>query len=424
MLVDALRLDRGTLRSPRETPQGFLRVDGYATRVGVLEYADPTYPGGIRRELRLPEELFDPASLASYEAAPVTDDHPPEMVTAHNATAYARGTVMASARRDGDHVAVELTLTDAALIGKARRGKVELSSGYAIKLDPTPGVHASYGRYDAVQRHIRINHVAVVDVGRAGPTARIRMDALSSLGAGALASISQCGEHTAPAHGALSATRVEMPPMADTDTKMTHLAELAASEKMRADKAEGERNDATARAEKAEGQVEVLTKTVEQLQLERRDDAALAAKDAEIKLKSERIDALERELTANPAKIATAVKARVALERDAARVLGADARFDDLDDRSVMLLVLEKRGVAVDAERGDAHIHGAFEATVKNFVAGRDALRSINRDMPQPVPVPTAPAGDGRTDAAPAVPLTAKQAREQMVTRQRNAWRG
>lgn len=423
MSAVAYRLDRGALRSPRETAQGFLRVDGYATRVGVLEYSDPTYPGGVRRELRLPEDLFDPASLASYEGASVTDDHPPELVTANNAVAFERGTVMTTARRDGDHVAVDMQIKDAGLIRKVKAGKVELSSGYVIKLDATPGVHPLYGRYDARQYDIRVNHVAVVDVGRAGPTARIRTDSADSpaetrirMDASALVSC----DCTSPPHPPLTTPSVQDFTMADktnTTPNQNAIAELYAAEKLRADGAESKLTAETARADKAEGQVAVLNATVEQLRLERRDDAVLAAKDAEIKLLTERLDASQREVNSMPEKLAAGIKERVELERKASRVLGADARFDGLSDRDVIMLVLEKRGVSFDPTRTDAHLRGSFETTVANHAAGEAALRSIATNMPA-VDAPAA-----RTDSNSNTPLSPKQARDRMVAAQRNAWK-
>src|SRR4026207_69959 len=51
----AIRFDIGMLRSPKVTPQGFLKVDGSASRPGVFLYQNPD--GSERRELRLPEEV-------------------------------------------------------------------------------------------------------------------------------------------------------------------------------------------------------------------------------------------------------------------------------------------------------------------------------------------------------------------------------
>jgi hypothetical protein len=54
-----------------------------------------------------------------------------------------------------------------------RKGKRELSLGYYAKIDWTPGETPKGEAYDGVQRDIRINHLAVVDSARAGPTCRI-----------------------------------------------------------------------------------------------------------------------------------------------------------------------------------------------------------------------------------------------------------
>ena len=80
-------------------------------------------------------------------------------------------------RKDGEFVAGELLVTDADLIKKLEDGAArELSCGYNCDLDEKPGVTADGLRYDAIQRNIRGNHVAVVPKGRAGPEARVRMD--------------------------------------------------------------------------------------------------------------------------------------------------------------------------------------------------------------------------------------------------------
>jgi hypothetical protein len=53
-------------------------------------------------------------------------------------------------------------------------GKRELSLGYKVRLDQTPGVWNGQ-EYDAIQKNIRINHLAIVSSGRAG-NARLNLD--------------------------------------------------------------------------------------------------------------------------------------------------------------------------------------------------------------------------------------------------------
>lgn len=173
-MATAYRIDAGTLRKPTRTPQGFLRVDGHASRVGVFEYRNAD--GTIRRELRLPEEVFRADSLASYEGASLTDGHPSVEVNPENVGSYERGAVTGPARRDGDHVAVTIVAKNAATIAKMERGETGLSTGYRLDIEEKPGVHPVYGAYDAIQRNIVVNHLAVGVVPRAGSTARVRMD--------------------------------------------------------------------------------------------------------------------------------------------------------------------------------------------------------------------------------------------------------
>lgn len=171
-----LRIDIGKLKPPEKTAQGFLKVEGYASRVGVFEYLRKD--GSVRRELRLPEEVFKAKALKGYEGAPLTNNHPAKKVTSKTAKAVSVGHVQGYARRDGDHVAVTTMIMDESAINDVQtRGKRGLSAGYHVDLDETPGTHPVYGEYDAIQRNLEINHLAIVDFPRAGDTARLRMDA-------------------------------------------------------------------------------------------------------------------------------------------------------------------------------------------------------------------------------------------------------
>lgn len=168
------RFDRGTLRKPSKDPRGALHVDGYATRVGVFEYADGR--GGIRRELRLPEEVYAKKHLDSYRGAPMTFLHPNEWVTPDNSKRLQVGTVLDAGRRDDPFITIASTISDADAMKKIDEGVQELSVGYSVDLEEQPGVHPEFGKYDAIQRNLVVNHVAIVPRGRAGREARLRVD--------------------------------------------------------------------------------------------------------------------------------------------------------------------------------------------------------------------------------------------------------
>lgn len=167
------RADRGRIEDYTDS-NGFLRVPGSAARTGILVYKNAD--GTERRELVLPEELFSEESLKSLSGAPVTHLHPQESITPENYSLYAQGSIHGQPRRDGDQLVVELSINGKDAIDAVRGGKHELSLGYAVELDETPGEWQGQ-RYDAVQRNRVYNHIAIVPRGRAGRECRINFDA-------------------------------------------------------------------------------------------------------------------------------------------------------------------------------------------------------------------------------------------------------
>jgi hypothetical protein len=180
-----LRIDAVTVhrQDAEVTPEGFHLFAAHYARTGNQDYDDGR--GGIITEYRPDTEVFSDESLASYDLRPLTDLHPPRNVTTDTARMLARGAVSAGKRHaDGVHVAGRLAVWDGPLIKKfldafARGDAMQLSAGYELDLDHTPGTAPDGRRYDAVQRNIRINHVAAVPLGRAG-TARVLADSFAN----------------------------------------------------------------------------------------------------------------------------------------------------------------------------------------------------------------------------------------------------
>ena len=159
---------------------GYLRCDGRLTRVGVFPYRQTN--GTIRRELRLPQEVFDAEALSSFGLVPLTNNHPSEMLDSINTRKYQVGSVI-SPRADDEFVTASVLVTDAGAIEDIENGKRELSCGYNCDLEfkagvtqGIPGVRDGL-KYDAIQTNIRGNHVAIVSKGRAGLEAALRLDA-------------------------------------------------------------------------------------------------------------------------------------------------------------------------------------------------------------------------------------------------------
>lgn len=157
-----------------KTDEGFLRDSPVVGRVGIQEYRKTD--GSVRRELRLPEEVFNPDSLASFIAKPITVDHPNGMVSSKNAHKVTVGAMLASGKQDGDTVRADIVIHSPESIGDRR----QLSLGYTAEMDETPGEWNGQ-KYDAIQRNIRVNHLSVVKSARAGAIARLNLDSNEEL---------------------------------------------------------------------------------------------------------------------------------------------------------------------------------------------------------------------------------------------------
>ena len=164
------RLDSIPVSDTYFTAEGYLVDHPIVTSVGIFEYLKG---GKIHRELRLPENVFDPESLASYKGKPIIITHQAGEVNKNNVQREAIGTIMSEGYQDGDDVRAEIVIhnTDA----MQRSGLKELSLGYSVDLDETPGVWNGQP-YDAIQTNIRINHLALVEAARAGEQARLNID--------------------------------------------------------------------------------------------------------------------------------------------------------------------------------------------------------------------------------------------------------
>lgn len=157
-------------------------VEGFATRAGVFEYM--LDDGSVQREFRPSDEVGAPESLATLARKPITNNHPQEFVDSQNAHRHTVGLLDGEVDwvmdfEDG-FVRVRGTVVDGNAIESMDRGRAELSCGYTADLDPTPGIFVDAAgtehEYDAVQRNIRYNHLALVDRGRAGSKVRLRLD--------------------------------------------------------------------------------------------------------------------------------------------------------------------------------------------------------------------------------------------------------
>jgi uncharacterized protein len=170
-----LRLDAGTQGTHfKELSNGWLYSEAVPCKVGILTYHRD---GKVIREFRPESEMFSEATLNSLRLLPVTLEHPEQPVlTAENTYLYQAGTVGDSIRREGNKVVQTIMITRKDAVDAVKSyTAVDLSLAYTCDIDNTPGEWRGI-KYDAVQRNVKGNHVAITKKGRAGSECAIRLD--------------------------------------------------------------------------------------------------------------------------------------------------------------------------------------------------------------------------------------------------------
>ena len=340
--------DRLTLDAPRRTREGYLVGRARAARTGVYDYAgseiDPKNEHGLRdkaivKVLRDDKTVFDRAAVQSFIGKPITNDHPATPVTADNWRDHARGAIM-GALRDGDYVAFDYLLTDAAAIAAVDAGKRELSNGYGAELEFGQFTAPDGTICDARQSKITGgNHVALVDRGRAGPDCAIK-------------DLAVCDALTADGLAELQAT---LTTKQEDRVKVTNLDGMSVN-----------LSDATAVEQTIATLDNKLTAALDSAKdAQTAHDKALATKDAEIDdLKTKVVDQAQIDALAD-AKADTVAKAKA--------VCG-----DKLPDTSGKT-VGEVRRMALDAkgidctDKSDDYIEARFDALTADAEGTRDS---------------------------------------------------
>ena len=152
-----------------KTPEGYLIcVDSVLARTGKQTYrrneifADSEDDRLIEVD-RKAEEVFSPETMASFENKPICVEHPDVDVTVDNISEFAVGFVrdIHKGEYEGEPVMLgTLVITDAKTIEEIENGEhTDLSCGYDCDIEDCDSPE---------QKHIRGNHIALCEHGRAG----------------------------------------------------------------------------------------------------------------------------------------------------------------------------------------------------------------------------------------------------------------
>ena len=331
--LDAIKTDRYQV-----TPEGFLTCDANVTRAGIFDYKDER--GQTIRELRSPEEVFAPASLATLSLIPVTFQHPEERrVTVDNNRRLNVGITGENVSHDEEFVSVAVKIMDKAVVAyvleRHDQGKdVELSCGYEAEVLPIAGEHATEGHYDAVQKNIRYNHLSIVPMGRAGHNVKLKLDAKpkeQTMFNFIRSALKIDGFH-------MDAIEAEVPKEAQSilsrlSAKLDEAVEVIRDRAARI-------VELTKKSDEAQAKIDTLTEEVEKLKT---DNADLSDPAGE--------------------KIQKIIADRKALEETAAKV---DVKTDGLSDKAVKVAVIQKQSPEFKADdRSDDYINARFDSVVE-----------------------------------------------------------
>lgn len=182
-MQNVIRFDLQFLgKNVKTTPQGFLVIPAYTARTGLQEYKK--LDGSTIVEYRPEEEVFSEGSMSSLRTAAVTNKHPITMVCPKTAkeimVGHTDGHIEKKHENGEGYLATNLVITHEDAIESVRKGRCEISNGYTCDLEFTPGEYNGE-KYDAIQRNIVNNHIAIVDRGRAGRNVRLKLDSLDAI---------------------------------------------------------------------------------------------------------------------------------------------------------------------------------------------------------------------------------------------------
>lgn len=352
------RFDLRQIGKAVKTDAGFLKCPVSATRVGVLRYFKPD--GTVFKELRLPEEVFAKDSMATLAGVPLTNRHPSELVDSKNAKKYMVGYTSDSVEnRDNKYLETTVTITDSKLIEEIEQNGIrEVSCGYTCQLDMMPGIYDGE-KYDAIQRNIRYNHLAVVDKGRAGPQVRLHLDSESAIFNDTELKLDLRTDNRQSEGGSMAKIKLGGAEY-DVDSGVAQAMDSALkdAEKKGFDNAMSE---------------EMKKKADKEMEAKKKTDA-LEAKVDELTAENKKLS----EQKMDDAKIQELVKARTDLLAKATPLVKADTKLDGMTDLEIKkaVIVAKNPDVKLD-EKSQDYIEARFDAIVEATPAKKssDALK-------------------------------------------------
>lgn len=365
------------IRPFERTPDGFLSGRAVVTSIGVFSYLKAD--GTVQKELRLPEEVFNPDTLNSMKLKPMTLTHPTEnggLVSPENVQSLQVGSLgdnptggrFGFEEVEGDNIncAIDLSITRADAINAVESGMNGLSMGYTCDLEKAvEGATWCGVEYDFIQRNIRYNHCAIVNRGRAGDNAKIvlRVDSADAILENTLTN----GIHDKTINRRNPMKKISLDGI-DYEADEKVIAVLKRTEK-RADEAEEEAEQKTSELDKLRAEFEEMKKSFEEklsaLTAEK-DEAEETAEKAKEEAEQAKAD------SADPKKLNELVNARMNLVSTAQKA-GVEVKGDEADMEIKKAIVAKVYPRANLDGKDDIYINARFDGAVEMLSDSQDA---------------------------------------------------
>ncbi len=357
METSVSRYDFAPITGSETTEEGYLRVWCRAARTGTQLYRRAD--GSQVREYRPPEEVSNPDSLTTFGMKPATWGHPPVLLDSANTKQFQIGYSGSQVRYNDGFVEVALVVTDQDAIEKIKRkDATEVSAGYKVDFDPTPGLTPEGEEYAGVQRNIRVNHIAIVPRGRAGPEVRLLMDRMDAADA-----VSFDPEWIRDSGSALQPCQPASPVMATVKLDGLEIDLPAES----ASAVQSFARDMERQLKAVSTERDELSSKLDSLQA---DFDALAYEKEAAEGRADALDERITELEGGSPRIDTAeldklVAARLATLQKLAPAFAEDFKFDGIDDASLYSQAFENlTGSAPREDAEPAYIQGVVDGII------------------------------------------------------------
>ena len=162
----------------RKTPEGYLRANAGLVKTGILEFGADELGVEDRGDeiinVYFPDDsVFSTGTLDSAEMKPVTLGHPSDFVDSDNYRQHAVGHLGNDIYPYQNTLIGSVMITDQTAIDAISEGIAETSIGYYVNIVPKSGVYNGINYDYTLTGPIEVNHLAIVETGRAGETIRI-----------------------------------------------------------------------------------------------------------------------------------------------------------------------------------------------------------------------------------------------------------